>query len=481
MTHPADGTKPVVSIIIPCFNKWDYTIRCLQKLVENTRGVPFETIVIDNASADDTRIGLPMLEGIRLHRNEVNLGFAKACNQGAEMARGKYLLFLNNDTEPQPGWLTAMIRLPEADASIAVVGSKLLFPDGTLQHAGVGFLYASPHPISPVHLNYRLPPERANEFLELKCVTGASLLIRREIFFEVGRFDEGYVNGNEDVDLCLKVHEKKGRIIFTPESVLIHHESVSEGRFSHVNQNVNLFHERWLRKFSAFDYDFRLNPPPFQVDVHRPPASVVMVTHNSLHSVSPCIENVLLSMGPQDELIVLDNASVDCTALYLEVFSERNRERVKFLKLPEKVSTTAAIQKVLAEARHDMVALAAPYLKPSALWLEKAIAHLRVESDVGLVGAVGNHSPVPPTGVFAPEPDTGRLVERPKLSPMRALERNFVIGNKAVFVELANQQPTVFEGPPERYRQALKKRGLQLMGAPDVQVRQMGLATEGWY
>ncbi len=154
---------PVVSVIIPAFNKWEYTFKCLMAVANNTRDVDHEVIVVDNASSDDTAQALPLLDGIRLQRNEKNLGFAKACNQGAAMARGKYLMFLNNDTEVRAGWLSSMVKILDGEPDVAMVGSKLLFPDGTLQHAGVVFAYAAPLPVNPFHLNYRRPESMGSE------------------------------------------------------------------------------------------------------------------------------------------------------------------------------------------------------------------------------------------------------------------------------------------------------------------------------
>jgi GT2 family glycosyltransferase len=145
---------PLVSIVIPTNNRGDLTVKCIQSIYKNTRGFAFETIIVDNASADGTREFLQKVGHIvRTILNPTNLGFARACNQGAAAARGRYVLFLNNDTEVHPGWLGPLVEIAQADSKVGMVGPKLLYPDGTLQHIGVGFCYGAPTPIQPFHLS----------------------------------------------------------------------------------------------------------------------------------------------------------------------------------------------------------------------------------------------------------------------------------------------------------------------------------------
>lgn len=356
-------SEPLVSIVIPAFNKWEYTFKCLMALLQHTHGVAYETIVIDNASSDDTAQGLPMLEGIRVHRNEQNLGFAKACNQGAAMAKGKYVLFLNNDTEAQPNWLPPMVQFAEADPSIAIVGSKLLFPDGTLQHAGVGFIYGAPFPISPVHLHYRKPPEASTVPLELNCVTAACMLVRADVFKALGGFDEAYVNGYEDVDLCLKAREAGHRIVYTPDSVLVHHESVSDGRHRHNDANIQLLHRRWLGKFEAFDLDQRTDRWVNDPAPGRPPLSVVVPMHDALRWAVPCLERVIDNLGPNDELVVVDNGSTDATPLFLKLFAQEHPKTVKVVTLSAHGAESDAMAAGLNAAREAVGVVMSQHLR----------------------------------------------------------------------------------------------------------------------
>ena len=239
------------SIIIPVFNKTELTQQCLTQLAKVTDGVSYEVIVVDNNSTDGTRTFLDTLGGdIQVIRNQSNLGFAKACNQGARAARGKYFVFLNNDTIPQEGWLKVLVEEAETDNDIAIVGSKLLFADDTLQHAGVAF---SRNLLMPYHI-YRCLPNTGklgNRRRVLKAVTAACMLVKRHWFEEAKMFDEGYKNGFEDIDLCLKIGARGGKVIYQPKSWLYHLESQTPGRKNHEKHNADLFLERWEKALCA--------------------------------------------------------------------------------------------------------------------------------------------------------------------------------------------------------------------------------------
>ena len=233
------------SIIIPVWNKVELTKQCLTALASATTDVSFEVILVDNGSTDGTKEFLAELQGdVRIIRNEENLGFAKACNQGARAARGKYLVFLNNDTIPEPHWLKPLVSEVDEHPEVGIVGSKLLFADGSVQHAGVVFMRSH---LSAYHV-YRSASNAVpavNQRREFQAVTAACMLIRREVFEEAGGFDEGFINGFEDVDLCLKVREKGHHVIYQPRSVVYHLESQTPGRNDRDEHNARLLEERW--------------------------------------------------------------------------------------------------------------------------------------------------------------------------------------------------------------------------------------------
>jgi GT2 family glycosyltransferase len=346
---------PVVSIVIPAWNKWDYTFRCLMALAHNTTDVEHEVIVIDNASTDETEQALPLLERVRLQRNPTNLGFARACNQGAAMARGRYIVFLNNDTEPRAGWLSAMVRVADAAPEVAIVGNKLLFPDGTIQHAGVIFGYGVPFPITPFHAHYRRAPEVASAPAELRAVTAACMLIRPSVFAAVGGFDEGYVNGYEDVDLCLKVGMTGAKIVYTPDSVVVHHESVSEGRFARDGANIDRLNQRWLGQVDTFEVDVRVEVAPFPTAPHAA-TSVVLPVRDALLTLVPCVESLLRTCGAGDEIVLVDDGATGAAASIAAWFTARRADRVRLIRNPRAVGLAAAVLQGLAAATRLVLA-----------------------------------------------------------------------------------------------------------------------------
>lgn len=247
-----------VSIIIPAYNQADLTQQCLQRVMASLpTDKSVEVIVVDNASSDDTPRVLEELARchpeVRVIRNAHNLLFARACNQGAAAARGKVFVFLNNDTEPRPGWLESGLGILEGDESIGAVGGRLLYPDGTLQHAGIEF-------IPEGQPGYRWWPR--HRFLgaqgndprvaypqDVAAVTGACLFLRRAAFEAVEGFDEAYIMYFEDLDLCFKLRHAGFRIVYEPGIVVVHHEGQSSPGRKAIDELTRaaacLFFFRW--------------------------------------------------------------------------------------------------------------------------------------------------------------------------------------------------------------------------------------------
>lgn len=242
-----------VSIIVPLYNQVAFTRVCNEYLVRNT-DPGFETVYVDNGSSDDTPRFLAGLGGrVQKVINPGNLGFAKACNQGARAAQGRYLVFLNNDTAVHKGWLGPLLDALRTRREIGIAGPKLIYPDNTIQQAGVVFWETG----LPYHLyagcSADLPG--ANKARFFQAVTGACFMVSKEDFFAAGGFDEAYLNGLEDIDLCLKLGERGKGVFYQPESVVTHFESRSENRQAAMVRNRDLFMARW-RDILLFD-DYR--------------------------------------------------------------------------------------------------------------------------------------------------------------------------------------------------------------------------------
>ncbi|MGH3825174.1 MAG: glycosyltransferase [Pseudonocardiaceae bacterium] len=244
------STSPLLSVVVPVHGKWAYTRACLASIQAHRPAVPFEVLVVDDASPDRTAELVAASPGARLISSERNVGFVRACNLGARQARGAYLLFLNNDTEVQPGALDALVGAVDSDERIGLVGPMLVYPDGRLQESG-GIIWADGS-----GWNYgRNQDADAAEFQVRRDVdycSGAAILVRREVFERVNGFDQRYAPAYyEDTDLAFAIRAAGYRTIVEPRAVVMHHEGVSHGtdvttgikRYQEINRT--LFVDKW--------------------------------------------------------------------------------------------------------------------------------------------------------------------------------------------------------------------------------------------
>jgi GT2 family glycosyltransferase len=245
--------NPECSIVIPVRNRAGLTRRCLDAILEDPPGASIELIVVDDASEDSTPEVLASYgAALRVVSRPEAGGFAAACNGGAALALGTYLVFLNNDTIPLRGWLDALVLHAQRHPEAAAVGSKLLFPNGRIQHAGVMFCQDA----NPRHLYAGFPSDHpaVNKTRPLQAVTAACMLVLREAFEQAGGFDEAFHNCFEDVDLCLRLREHGYEVHYCHESVLYHLESVSRGRpLKEIQRNAQLLRDRWRGRIEADD------------------------------------------------------------------------------------------------------------------------------------------------------------------------------------------------------------------------------------
>jgi GT2 family glycosyltransferase len=245
------------SVIIPVHNKASLTRQCLDTMLTQTEPViKREIIVVDDGSSDATpRLLASYGDRITVITNAPGRGFAGACNAGAAAAAGEYLIFLNNDTVPEDGWLAALAAYAQAHPAAGIIGAKLLYPDDSIQHAGVAIGYDR----YPRHIYVGFPSTHpaVNKSRQFQAVTAACLLIRRTLWEELGGFDTGYRNGWEDVDLCLRARVAGAEVHYCHESVIYHLESVSRDvRAPDERANRERYEARWKETIVPDDLQY---------------------------------------------------------------------------------------------------------------------------------------------------------------------------------------------------------------------------------
>lgn len=247
--HREDGVR--VSIIICAYGKRGYSERCLASLeraLGDRLGGSWELVLVDNASPDTTaELFSEWSDRAKIVSLATNHHFAGGNNAGAGIASGDVLIFLNNDTEVPAGALEALVE-EAGRPGVGLVGTRLLYPDGRLQHGGFGWRPAQ-HTLLPFHLFHFEDGElaAASATYDIGAVTGACMAVRANVFHAVDGFDEGYVNGWEDIDLCLKVRIAGWRVRYRGDVHVIHHEGVTSGGRYNRDANMQRFAARWGR------------------------------------------------------------------------------------------------------------------------------------------------------------------------------------------------------------------------------------------
>jgi O-antigen biosynthesis protein len=247
--------QPRASIVIPVMNAFERTYACLASILERTGHVPYEVIVVDDASSDETRHLERLVSGVRVVRHETNRGFIQACNHGASVARGDFIVFLNNDTFVSQGWLAHLLEPFTQDsgtnhAPVGLAGAKLVYPDGRLQEAG-GIVFTDGSA-----WNYGRGDDPADPKYEFVCdvhyCSGACIAVPRDLFERLGGFDSRYEPMYyEDVDLAFAVRAAGYRVVYQPACPIVHFEGGTAGtdtgtgmkRYQVVNQQK--FAAKW--------------------------------------------------------------------------------------------------------------------------------------------------------------------------------------------------------------------------------------------
>ena len=247
-------TTPDVSIIIPVYKQCFYTYRCLYSILLRTGpDVKYEVIVADDCPGHILGKSLLKVPGLRVVQNATNLGFVRSCNNASKVSTAKYIVFLNSDTIAGSDWLSALVRVAEGDSSVAMVGGKLLNPDGTIQEAG-GIILNDGWG-QPYGTGDRADRGQYNYIRNVDCLTGACILVRRSQFEEAGRFDEAFAPAfYEEYDLAFAFEEKGYRIVYQPAAEIVHFGSQSYGAVTRNTlslKNHDIFVTKWAGRLST--------------------------------------------------------------------------------------------------------------------------------------------------------------------------------------------------------------------------------------
>lgn len=242
--------EPLVSIVIPVYNNLKFTLECLMSISKYTKEISYEVIVIDDCSTDRTQDLLSNINNMTYLRNSGNLGFVRTCNRGLEKARGKYILFLNNDAQVTEGWLTELVKTFDDNHDAGAAGPKIIYPDGRLQEAGAMISRDCSGALIGVADDPALP--RFNYVREVDYCSGTCLIVETRKFRELGGFsDEMAPSYFEDVDLCFRLRRLGLRIMYNPKSVIVHHLSVTSDSIDKsyksrcIARNSQKLSEKW--------------------------------------------------------------------------------------------------------------------------------------------------------------------------------------------------------------------------------------------
>lgn len=248
----------MISVITPTSTGGlSYLVDLVPSLERQT--IPYEFILIDNASRDGTTNYMGHHDSL-IKINVTRMNFSQSNNYGAKLASGNYFLFLNNDTRLEPNLLEEMVNTFNSDSSIGVVGCqlRLMKPPYKVHHAGIMFT----DKYEPYELGLSQPfgvaelpksDPRVNAVREVPAVTAACMMVRRDVFFDIGGFDENYVFGWEDSDFNLRVRQKGYKIYYTGRSWAYHHHfgSRDRGRFAHETENRARYEDLWMKTGKA--------------------------------------------------------------------------------------------------------------------------------------------------------------------------------------------------------------------------------------
>lgn len=250
--------EPLVSVIIPNKDHRQDLDLCIRSISERATYKNLEFIVVENNSTEPETFAYyekiqKEFPNVRVVRWEREFNYSAINNFGVTFAKGEYLLFLNNDTEPiEPRFIEEMLGLCQRD-DVGIVGARLLYQDDTIQHAGVvvGFGGIAGHTFIGLHKAENSYFHRAMSTQDYSAVTAACMMSKKSIFQQVGGFTEELAVAFNDIDYCMKVRAAGKLVVYNPYALLYHYESKSRGledtpeKIARFNREIRIFADRW--------------------------------------------------------------------------------------------------------------------------------------------------------------------------------------------------------------------------------------------
>lgn len=409
------GFKYDVSIAIPVLNNPELTQQCLDSIFRHSDSkTTFEVIAIDNGSDEKTKEVLASfsdMDNYRIITNQENLGFAKSINQAAKEREGRDLLLLNNDILTTPGWLDGLLMHKSPDTG--VIGCLLLYPNTEIiQHAWVNIGTEDGRTLAPYHvhqyadINNNEISQEINSPRNVDAVTGACMLISSRALDEAGLLDETYQNGLEDIDYCIRVRQLGMDVVYSPDTILYHYESMSKGRHDKDIQNWQHFNRTWLGTYQikvsqeetakhvaqikSRQQGFDKDALPLQTKENKvpnlstgPELSIVILTHNNIDYTITCLESLFRTLTVEAEVIVVDNASDDDTIIYLENLGSR----IKLIQNPENYSFSKANNIGAGQAKGNYLLFLNNDVELLPGWCDFLLSHFERNPETGVQGA----------------------------------------------------------------------------------------------
>jgi GT2 family glycosyltransferase/glycosyltransferase involved in cell wall biosynthesis len=339
---------PRASIVIPVYNQAAYTLACLRALAEHPPLATCEIIVVDDGSTDETAGWMSQIGGVNYHRRAINGGFIAACNDGASLAKGDYLVFLNNDTVPQPGWLDVLLATFDGHGGVGLVGAQLIYPDGRLQEAG-GVVFDDGSAWNYGRFDSPDDP-RYGSVRDADYCSGAAIAVPTAVFRALGGFDTRYAPAYyEDTDLAFAMRARGLRVLYQPASRVVHLEGITSGTDigsgakAYQVRNRGVFAAKWK---DALAHQPRAGSIPTPATVVQPRRQVLVIDSETPR---PHHDSASLRLVNLMRLLIDDGAHV--------VFLPADLRHVE--------GDTARLQQHAIETWH------APFAKQPSAWLRE--------------------------------------------------------------------------------------------------------------